>query len=103
MAIPIGQALRAYTQAAHQVGKGQGAFLGQEEGSSFADMLANAGQSALKDMRHAESLSAQAVQGKANISDVVTAVTNSEITLQAVVAMRDKMVSSLQEIMRMPI
>jgi flagellar hook-basal body complex protein FliE len=34
---------------------------------------------------------------------VVTAVTNAEVTLQTVVAIRDKAVAAYQEIARMPI
>ena len=48
-------------------------------------------------------MSAQAAIGKADLTDVVTAVTNAEMTLQTVTAVRDKVVSAYQEILRMPI
>jgi flagellar hook-basal body complex protein FliE len=35
--------------------------------------------------------------------DVVTAVSNAEMTLQTVVAVRDRVLNAYQEIMRMPI
>ncbi len=35
--------------------------------------------------------------------DVVQAVSNAELTLQTVVAVRDRVVNAYQEIMRMPI
>ena len=41
--------------------------------------------------------------GTANLTDVVEAVTAAEMTLETVVAMRDRMMSAYQEIMRMPI
>jgi len=34
---------------------------------------------------------------------VVTAVTNAEVTLQTVVAVRDKVISAYQDILRMPV
>ena len=48
-------------------------------------------------------MSAMAVTGEADITDVVQAVTSAELTLQTVVAVRDRMISAYQEIMRMPI
>jgi flagellar hook-basal body complex protein FliE len=41
--------------------------------------------------------------GKSNLTDVTTAVTSAELALQGVIAIRDKLVGSIQEIMRMPI
>ena len=41
--------------------------------------------------------------GKADINDVVMAVREAEMTLSTVSAIRDRIVSSLQEILRMPI
>ncbi|GJE25906.1 flagellar hook-basal body complex protein FliE [Methylobacterium organophilum] len=41
--------------------------------------------------------------GKANVVDVVTAVAESETALQTLVAVRDRVISAYEEIMRMPI
>ena len=48
-------------------------------------------------------MSAAAIQNKADLTEVVTAITNAEVTLQTVVAVRDRMISAYQQIMRMPI
>ena len=45
----------------------------------------------------------QQVQGKANIVDVVQSVNAAELTLDTVVAVRDKVVAAYQSIMNMPI
>ena len=50
-----------------------------------------------------EKASSKALVNQADITDVVSAVTQAELTLKTVVAVRDKLVTSLQEIMRMPI
>jgi flagellar hook-basal body complex protein FliE len=41
--------------------------------------------------------------GKANVLDVVTAVAETEVAIDALVAVRDKVVQAYEEIMRMPI
>jgi flagellar hook-basal body complex protein FliE len=41
--------------------------------------------------------------GKANIVDVVTEVSETEVAVEALVSVRDKMIQAYEEIMRMPI
>ncbi|MDO8874556.1 MAG: flagellar hook-basal body complex protein FliE, partial [Pseudolabrys sp.] len=43
------------------------------------------------------------VNGKSNMVDVVTAVAETEVAIDAVVAVRDKVIAAYEEIMRMPI
>ena len=50
-----------------------------------------------------EQVAAEAMVGQADLTDVVMAVNNAELTLQTVVAIRDKVVEAYQEIVRMPI
>ena len=45
----------------------------------------------------------QAVANQADLNDIVTAVNNAEMTLQTVVAIRDRVIQAYQEILRMPI
>ena len=58
---------------------------------------------AVDTLHSGEKASANAVLGTANLTDVVEAVTAAELTLQTVVAVRDRMLTAYQEIMRMPI
>ncbi len=44
-----------------------------------------------------------AAQGKANLVDVVTAVSESEAAIETLVAVRDRVIAAYEEIMRMPI
>lgn len=73
------------------------------DGVSFADLVKGKAEDALDTMRASEVMSAKAITGEADITKVVEAVTAAEVTLQTVVALRDRMISSYQEIMRMPI
>ena len=44
-----------------------------------------------------------AANGKANMVDVVTAVSETEVAIDAVVAVRDKVIAAYEDIMKMPI
>ena len=54
-------------------------------------------------MRQGEAETLKAAAGKADVTDVVTAVAEAEVTLQTVVAVRDRVIQAYQEILRMPI
>ena len=72
-------------------------------GKDFLSLVKDAAQEAVKTGQKAEALSVAGVAGKADLMDVVQAVGNAEVTLQTVVAVRDKMVNAYQELLRMPI
>lgn len=72
-------------------------------GEDFASVLKDAAKVAVGTMKEAETQSAAAIAGKADIKDVVAAVTNAEMTLETVVNVRDKVINAYNEIMRMPI
>lgn len=69
----------------------------------FAAALEEAAKNAHETLGKAESVSMDAAAGKAELLDVVTAVNDAESTLRTVVAVRDKVMQSYQEIMRMPV
>jgi len=54
-------------------------------------------------MHQGEHAASQQVQGKANLVEVVQSVNAAELTLDTVVAVRDKVVAAYQSIMNMPI
>ncbi|MTI11247.1 flagellar hook-basal body complex protein FliE [Curvivirga aplysinae] len=74
-----------------------------ETGSDFLGMVKGAAETAIDANRHAEQVSKDAMTGKADLTDVVTAVASAEQTLQTVVTVRDKVISAYQEILKMPI
>lgn len=74
-----------------------------DDGVSFSDFLKKSAETAVDTMHNSESMSAQAITGEADLTDVVQAVTAAEITLQTVVAVRDRLLGAYQEIMRMGI
>ena len=102
-------ALKAY-QAAQNILK-QKQSGGSEEtsgasgatGGGFGDVLSNAVKGTINTVNKAEQISADAIAGKASLTDVVTAVNSADIALKTVVAIRDKAIGSYQDIMRMQI
>ena len=94
-------AINAYSKAARMGGAGGAA--GDTPGSSFGDMLSGVVNDALSSGRQAEAKAANFVQGKGDLVDVVTAVNSAEMTLETVVAIRDRVIAAYQDILRMPI
>ncbi|MBW3558618.1 MAG: flagellar hook-basal body complex protein FliE [Proteobacteria bacterium] len=72
-------------------------------GSAFSDMLKGVIEQTTQSSRAAETQMAAQVQGKAELIDVVTAVSAAEASLETVMAVRDQVIAAYQEIMRMPI
>jgi flagellar hook-basal body complex protein FliE len=72
-------------------------------GETFGAMLNDALNDAMGTMRAGEEAAAQGATGKADIVQVVNAVTAAELTLETVVAIRDRVIGAYQDILRMPI
>jgi flagellar hook-basal body complex protein FliE len=68
-------------------------------GSVLENMLGNFTQQGHEVDAKATALAA----GKADLVDVVTAVNESEVAVETLVSVRDKVISAYEEIMRMPI
>jgi flagellar hook-basal body complex protein FliE len=97
------QALNRSTEPSSEDGMDDGVKVGGAGGVNFSDMLKSAVETSADTMTKAEKVGLQAVAQKADVVDVATAVNAAEVTLQTVVAVRDRMVQAYQEIMRMPI
>lgn len=104
MADPISSAAAAGIYKNVQQGVSGGGIGGTNKGGgAFGDLVEKAATESIDTMRAGEKASAEAVTGKANLTDVVDSITDAELTLQTVIAVRDKMLESYQEILRMPI
>jgi flagellar hook-basal body complex protein FliE len=57
----------------------------------------------MKSTKTAETQMAAQVHGKAELVDVVTAISAAESSLETVMAIRDQVINAYQEILRMPI
>jgi flagellar hook-basal body complex protein FliE len=72
-------------------------------GKDFASFVKEAADASVDTMYEGEKLSKAGIAGTAELTEVVAAVNDAEMTLQTVTALRDKLVSAYQEIIRMPI
>ena len=70
---------------------------------SFSELVSTALSHSVESGRKAEEISTLAVMGKADITELATAVSRAELALNTVVAVRDKVLSAYQQIMQMPI
>lgn len=70
---------------------------------SFADTVTQAAQQAVATGQAADAQSMSAINGGGNLTDVVTALSQAELTLQTATAIRDRVVQAYQDIMKMPI
>ncbi len=68
----------------------------------FADLVRNAIEEAVRIGERSEHLTIQGINESADVSKVVTAVAEAELTLQTVVTVRDKVIEAYKEIIRMP-
>jgi flagellar hook-basal body complex protein FliE len=105
MASPI-SAANAYAKLARladpSAGLGKVAG-GESQGSSFGAMVKDAIGSVVAAGKKSDGLAQGMAAGKANIVDVVTAVTETEVAIESLVSVRDKVIQAYEEIMRMPI
>jgi flagellar hook-basal body complex protein FliE len=98
-------AAKAYAAAQKTLGadSGLGSAAAAPTGGGFGDILKSVMSDAVKASKTAETQMAAQVQGKAELVDVVTAVSSAEASLETVMAIRDQVINAYQEIMRMPI
>ena len=113
MNIKAADAANAYANVLKSQGIGSGSdkiegisSLGSTSGNgsgAFSEIL----KSAIADTSDAVGVSAntgiEALNGKADMVDVVTSVQNAEMVLETVVAVRDRVIAAYQDIIKMPI
>ena len=73
------------------------------ETGSFGSMLASLGNQAVESIRASEATSVAALQGQASVQEVVMKTLAAEQSLQAAIAVRDKLVSALNNLTQMQI
>jgi len=108
MAIPVNAATAAYSNAAKLLGQGQkpqalNQLAEAGQGNDFAKMLGQAVQGVVDAGKVSDAKAMDMVNGRADMIDVVTAISQTEMAMDTMVAVRDRVISAYEEIMRMPI
>jgi flagellar hook-basal body complex protein FliE len=99
----IASAALAYAQSLSTGAAAPAAGSAEGTGGGFADILEKALADTSGAVKGSESQAMKAATGNADVTDLVTAVTNAEMALETVVAIRDKVIAAYQDIIRMPI
>ena len=74
-----------------------------EAGNSFGAAVTQALDQAVQTGHQADNQAMQALSGGGNLTEVVTALSHAELTLQTATAIRDRVVQAYQDIIKMPI
>jgi flagellar hook-basal body complex protein FliE len=96
-------AISAYNQALKGASGERTPVSDTPAAGGFADLVRGAVEEAVKTGAGSEQVTAQAVQNSADLNQVVTAVAEADLTLQTVVAVRDRVIEAYKDIVRMPI
>ena len=99
----IGHALKAYGAALERARTPEAGAAPGGGAANFAQLVRTGLDGVRSDLHASEAKSIQALTGRATLQDVVEAVTEAELSLQKMTAVRDRVISAYQEIMRMPI
>ena len=74
-----------------------------QAGPDFASMLAQSVQGVVDNGRATDQMAIDLVNGKANVVDMVTAMSQTEFAIESIVTIRDRVIQSYESIMSMPI
>ncbi len=98
-------AARAYASVASQAVSSAPKTAGAEAagGPDFGQLVSKAVGDAVSSSKHAEGQMMAQAQGKADLVDVVTAISSAQASLETVMAVRDQVISAYNQIMAMPI
>ena len=96
-------AAKAYAAVQEAAAGGVAGGAGAAAGPDFGQMVSQAISQTVNDSKAAESQMTAQVQGKANLVDVVTAISSAQTSLTTMMAVRDQMIASYQQIMNMQI
>ena len=105
MTIPASAAVQAYAAAAQSATPATKTTPVNAETPEigFGDLLKEAMDTVTTAGRTADETALSQAAGKADMIDVVTAVTETELAVQTLVSVRDRVISAYQDVMRMPI
>ncbi len=104
MKVGFNAAAAAYTNTLKRTAAAAGETASASKaGEAFGDMVKQSAASAVNTLKAGEAATLNAISGKADMTQVVTAVSNAEVTLQAAVAVRDRVIQAYLDVIRMPI
>src|SRR4030081_723500 len=95
-------AANAYAALARMTEAGAGKAA-ETDGQSFGAVLKDAIGSVMDAGRKSDAQTTAMTSGKSNVMDVVTAVAETDVAVSTLVSVRDRVIQSYEDIMKMPI
>lgn len=96
-------AANAYAAMSRAAGAGGEETKAFADTGAFSEVLKGTVSGLVEGGRAAEQAGLEAAVGQADVVDVTTAVAESELALETLVTVRDRVIQAYEEIMRMPI
>ncbi len=96
-------AANAYASLARMMDSGAAGKSPETTGPSFSSVLKDAVGSVIESGRKSDAQTVAMASGKANVMDVVTAVAETDVAVSTLVSVRDKVIASYEDIMKMAI
>lgn len=97
-------AANAYASLARMLESGGAEKGGQTQGGpSFSALLKDSVGSVMEAGKKSDAQTMAMTSGKANVMDVVTAVAETDVAVSTLVSVRDRVIQSYEDIMKMPI
>jgi flagellar hook-basal body complex protein FliE len=97
-------AANAYANLARMLETGGAEKSGQTSGGpSFSALLKDAVGSVMEAGKKSDAQTMAMTSGKGNVMDVVTAVAETDVAVSTLVSVRDRVIQSYEDIMKMPI
>lgn len=107
MSVPFATAAAAYSNASKLIDRNllpeAAAPATNSQGLDFGKLVSEAVQSVVDSGRASDRKQVDLVNGKGNLVDVVTSVSQTQVAVQGLVAVRDRVISAYEDIMKMPI
>jgi flagellar hook-basal body complex protein FliE len=107
MSVPFSAATAAYNSASKLIDSRLKPAAAAEpsggQGPDFAKLLSGALESVEATGKASDQKSLDLLNGKGNLVDVVTSVAQTQLAVEGLVAVRDRVISAYQSIMQMPI
>ena len=98
----INEASSAYSNALNQIKQSPNLGSGETSASTFGDLVKNSLSSAIDAQHKSEQVSAAAIAGQADMTDVLQAINDAELALNTVLAVRDKVVQAYEQVIHTP-
>ncbi|MDX9689117.1 MAG: flagellar hook-basal body complex protein FliE [Proteobacteria bacterium] len=101
MTINVSNVLSAYQNVGKRGIDGPGlAAVSDSKGQDFGSVMKDFMSDAVESVKAGEEMAVKGAMGKADLQEVILAVSNAEVMVQTITSIRDKVITAYQEVIR---